>query len=115
MQGCGVVDVVGVAGIGGDREVGALGEPGERADQRVGKLAVLVGGEQHLVHVPVGVVVGEDRLADVLVAARRAQITGRGANGIDRVVGVLAAVVVGVDAIGRPGRGDELHPALGTG
>ena len=33
-------DVVGVAGVGGDREVGALGEPGQRADQVRRQLAV---------------------------------------------------------------------------
>ena len=111
----GVVDVVGVAGVGGDREVRALGEAGERADQGVGELAVLVGAEQDLVDVPVGVVVGEDRLADVLVAAGGPQVAGRGADRVDRVVRVLAAVVVGVDPVGGPGRGDELHPALGPG
>ena len=35
-----VGDVVGVAGAGGDREVGAVGEPGQRADQVGGQLAV---------------------------------------------------------------------------
>ena len=54
-------DVVGVAGLGGDREAGALGEPGERADEAVGQAAVLARVEEHLVDVPVGVVVGEDR------------------------------------------------------
>src|SRR5262249_3358827 len=103
------------AGVGGDREVGALGEPGERADQGVGQLAVLVGVEQHLVDVPGGVVVGEDRLADVLVAAGGPQVAGGGADRVDRVVGVAAAVVVGVHPVGGPGRGDELHPALGAG
>ena len=33
-------DVVGVAGVGGDREVGALGEAGQRADQAARQLAV---------------------------------------------------------------------------
>ena len=110
-----IAQVVRVAGVRGDREVRALGEPGERADQGVGELAVLVGVEEDLVDVPVGVVVGEDRLADVLVAARCAQVPGRGADRVDRVVRVLLAVVVGVDAVGGPGRGDELHPALGAG
>ena len=96
-----VVDVVRVPGVGGDREVGALGEPGERADQGVGQLAVLVGVEQDLVDVPVGVVVGEDRGAQVLVAAGGPQVAGGGADRVDRVVGVLAAVVVGVDPVGR--------------
>ena len=62
-------DVVGVARLGGDREAGALGEAGERADQVLGELAVLVRVEQDLVDVPVGVVVGEDRAAQVVLAA----------------------------------------------
>src|SRR4029077_7550048 len=103
------------AGVGGDREVGALGEAGERADQGVWQLAVLVGVEEHLVDVPVGVVVGEDRGAEVLVTAGRPQVAGRGADRVDRVVGVLAPVLVGVDSVGGPGGGDELHPALGAG
>ena len=37
-QRCPGRDVVGVAGVGGDREVGALGQPGQRADQ-VGRAA----------------------------------------------------------------------------
>jgi hypothetical protein len=41
-----VVDVVGVAGVARDREVRALGQTGEGADQRVGQLAVLVGASR---------------------------------------------------------------------
>ena len=37
--------VVGVAGVGGDREVGALGEAGQRADQVGGHAAVGAGVE----------------------------------------------------------------------
>ena len=95
--------------------MGALGEPGERADQVVGQLRVLVGVEQHLVHVPVGVVVGEDRFAQVLLGARRLQVAAGGADRVDGVVGVLAPVLVGVDPVGLPARGDELHPAQGPG
>ncbi len=108
-------DVVGVARVGGDREVGALGEPGQRGDEIVGELAVGAGVEEHLVDVPVGVVVGEDRVVEVLGAAGGAQVAGRGADRVDRVVGVLAPVGVGVDPVGLPGRGDELHPADGAG
>ncbi len=64
-------DVVGVAGVGGDREVGALGEPGQRADQVGREPAVGAGVEQHLLHVPVGVVVGEDRVVEVAWRRRR--------------------------------------------
>ena len=71
LQGLALGDVVGVAGVGGDGEVGALGEAGQRADQVVGELAVLVGVEQDLVDVPVGVVVGEDRVAQVAPRRRR--------------------------------------------
>ena len=107
----GLGEVVGVAGLGGDREVGALGETGDRADQVVGELAVLLGVEQDLVDVPVGVVVGEDPAAQISVAAGGAQVAGGAADRVDRVVGVLAAVAVGVDSVGLPGRGQELHPA----
>ena len=102
---------VGVAGVGGDREVGALGQPGERADQVLGQLAVAARVEQHLLHVPVGVVVGEDRVVEVALAPGRLQVAGGGADRVHRVVGVLAPVAVGVDPVGGPGRGDELHPA----
>ena len=64
-------DVVGVAGVGGDREVGALGQAGQRADQVGRQLAVGAGVEQHLLHVPVGVVVGEDRVVEVAGCRRR--------------------------------------------
>ncbi len=108
-------DVVGVAGLGGDREVGALGEAGDRADQVVRELAVLLRVEQDLVDVPVGVVVGEDRAAQVGLAAGGAEIAGGAADRVDGVVGVLAAVAVGVDPVGLPGRGQELHPPDGAG
>jgi hypothetical protein len=99
----GVVDVVRIPRVGGDREVRSLGEAGERADQGVGQLAVLVGVEEDLVDVPVGVVVGEDRLADVLVTAGRSQVASGGANRINWVVRVLLAVVIRVDPVGGPG------------
>ena len=115
LQGLALGDVVGVAGIGGDREAGALGEASERADEVGGERPVLARVEQHLVDVPVGVVVSEDRGAEVLIATGRLQVASRGADRVDRVVGVLAAVVVGVDAVGLPGGGQELHPAEGAG
>ena len=108
-------DVVGVAGVGGDREVRALGQPGQRADQVGRQFAVGAGVEQHLLHVPVGVVVGEDRVVEVLVAAGGLQVAGRGADRVDRVVGVFAPVAVGVDAVHFPARRQELHPADGAG
>ena len=108
-------DVVGVAGLGGDGEVGALGQAGERVDDAARQVAVLLGVEEDLVDVPVGVVVGEDRGAQVLGAAGGLEVAGGGADRVDRVVGILAAVAVGVDAVGLPGRGHELHPAEGAG
>ena len=88
-----------------------LGQAGQRADQVGRQLAVGARVEEHLLHVPVGVVVGEDRVVEVLVRARRLQVVGGGADRVDRVVGVLAAVAVGVDPVHLPARGDELHPA----
>ena len=107
-------DVVGVARVGGDGEVGALGQARQRADQVVGELRVLVGVQQDLVHVPVSVVVGEDRVAQVLLGAGGLQVAAGGADRVDGVVGVLAPVLVGVDPVGPPARGDELHPAQGA-
>ena len=78
-------------------------------------LAVLTRVEQDLVDVPVGVVVGEDRAGEVVLAAGRLEVVGRGADRVDRVVRVLATVVVGVDAVGLPARRDELHPAQRAG
>ncbi len=108
-------DVVGVPRVGGHREAGSFGQPRQRADQRLRQLAVLVRVEQDLVDVPVGVVVGEDRGAQILLPAGRLQVSRGGADRIDRVVGVLAPVLVGVDAVHVPRRGDELHPTEGAG
>ena len=108
-------DVVGVARVGGDREVGSLGQAGQRADQVGGKFAVGAGVEQHLLGVPVGVVVGEDRVVEIVGAAGDLEVAGRGADRVDRVVGVFATVAVGVDAVHFPARGQELHPADGAG
>src|SRR4029453_975501 len=49
----------------------------------------------------------------VLLAAGRPQIAGGGADRVDRVVGVLAAVVVGGPPVGRPARGGEPQPPPG--
>ena len=48
-------------------------------------------------------------------APRGLQVARGGEDRVDRVVRVLAAVVVGVDAVALPGRGHELHPAHGAG
>src|SRR5262249_22786292 len=42
----------------------------------------------------------------------RAQVAGRGEDGVVGVVRVLRAVVIGVDAVVGPGGRHELHPAL---
>ena len=81
--------------------------------QRAGAL-VGVGLGEDLLDVPVGVVVGEDRPVPVARRAGGAQVAG---GGVDRVVGVgrvAPAVAVGVDAVGGPGGGHELHPAEGA-
>ena len=78
-----------------------------------GRVAARVG--QHLGDVPVGVVVGEDRVVGVGGHPGRAQVAGGGEDRVFGVVGVLHPVPVGVDSVGFPGRGHELHPADGAG
>ena len=104
-------DVVGVAGVGRDREMRPLGEARQRTDEVGGKAAVGAGVEEHLLHVPVGMVVGEDRLVEVVVAAGQLQVMGGGADRVDGVVRVFLAVAVGVEPELFPARGEELHPA----
>ena len=105
----GRLDLAGVGGLGVDREA-ALRQAGERADEVGGQAADQAGAHEDRVDVPVGVVVGEDRAADVGVGARGAQVARGREDRVDRVVGVLEAVAVGVDAVLLPGRGHELHP-----
>ena len=107
-------DLVGVGGLGRDREA-ALGEAGERADEVGRQAADDLRAQQHAVDVPVGVVVGEDGLADVRVGAGGLQVARGGEDRVDRVVRVHQPVVVAVDAVGLPRRGHELHPALRAG
>ena len=105
-----------LAGVGRarlDREA-ALREAGERADEVGRQAADHLRAQEHGVDVPVGVVVGEDRAADVGVGAGGAQVARGGEDRVDRVVRVLDAVAVGVDAVQPPGRGQELHPADGA-
>ena len=103
-----------VGHAGGDRRA-ALRQAGQRADE-VGRQA---GDEarplQHRVDVPRRMVVGEDRPAQILLGAGRLEVARGGEDRVDGVVGVLAAVLVGVDAVGAPARGHELHPALRAG
>ena len=67
--------------------------------------------EHDRVDVPVGVVVGEDRLAHVLRRAGGLEVARGGEDRVDRVVRVLLLVVVRVDAVLAPGGRHELHPA----
>src|SRR4029079_8999184 len=87
---------------------------GGRGVEAAGAL-VAVGQALHVVDVPVGVVVGEDRR--VPVAGRTVGVQGArgGGDGVGGVVGVAAAVGVAVEAVGGPGSGHELHPADGAG
>ena len=83
--------------------------------QLVGHAADQLRAQQHRLHVPAGVVVGEDRLREVLGRAGRVQIAGGGEDRVDRVVRIGDPVAVGVDAPFLPRRGQELHPADGAG
>ena len=91
-----------------------LGQSGQRSDQVGGHAGDQPGAEHHRVDVPVGVVVGEDRAPDVVLVAGRVQVAGGGEDRVDRVVGILAAVLVAVGPVHLPGRGHELHPAHGA-
>ncbi len=93
----------------------ALGEPGERADQVGGHAGDQARAEEDRVDVPVGVVVGPDRGADVVLVVRGLEVAGGGEDGVDRVVRILAAVLVGVGPVHLPGGGHELHPAERAG
>jgi hypothetical protein len=103
------LELAGVRGLRVHREA-ALREAGERADQIARKAADDARAQEHGVDVPVGVVVGEDRLAQIGLGAGGAQVARGGEDRVDRVVGILLAVLVGVDAVGLPGRRHELHP-----
>ena len=102
-------EVVGVGGLRRDGEV-ALGQAGERADEVGRQAADQARAHEDGVDVPVGVVVGEDRLAQVLLGAGGLEVARGGEDRVDRVVRVLQLVLVGVDAVLLPRRGHELHP-----
>ncbi len=108
------VDLAGVAGGGVDGEA-RLREAGEGADEVGRQAADGAGAQQHGVDVPVGVVVGEDAAAQVLLGARGLEVARGGEDRVHRVEGVLDAVLVGVDAVHLPRRGHELHPAQRAG
>ena len=85
------------------------GEVDRAAGAEVGRKA------QHLVHVPLGVVVGEDGAGDVVVRPGSREIAGRGEDGVVRVPRVGEAVAVRVHPPAQPGVGHELHPAHRAG
>ena len=60
-------------------------------------------------------VVGEYGALGVLRHSGGTEVTSGGEDRVVRVVGILAAVVIGVHAVGRPGGWHELHPALRAG
>ena len=107
-------EAVGEAGGRVDREA-RLGQARDRPEQFGGRAAHQLRAQHHGAHVGLRVVVGEDGAADVRVAAGRVQVARRGEDRVGGVVGIAVAVAVGVDAVRRPGRGQELHPALGAG
>ncbi len=104
-----LLDLAGVGGLGVDGEA-ALRQAGQRAHEVRRQATDQTRAHEHGVDVPVGVVVGEDRAADVGLGAGSAQVAGGGEDRVDRVVRVLEAVAVGVDAVLLPGGGHELHP-----
>ena len=78
------------------------------------------GGPRHdLADVPLGVVVGEDRVLDAgraaAAGAAGAQHRGGGVDGVGRVVGAERLAGVGVDGELAEGGGLELHRAFGAG
>jgi hypothetical protein len=102
--------LAGVGGLGVDGEA-ALREAGQRAHEVARQAADDLRAHEHGVDVPVGVVVGEDGAADVLVATGGAQVARGREDRVDRVERVLDAVAVGVDAVHVPRGRHELHPA----
>ena len=99
------------AGAGWQSSTAQLRRQGEAARSAAAERAVATGVGQDLGHVPVGVVVGEDRVVGVGRHPRRAEVAGGGEDRVFGVVGVADPVAAGIDAVRFPGRGQELHPA----
>ena len=91
------------------------GQPRQRSHEVGGQGREPLRALEHRCHVPARVVVGEDRAAQVGLRARGLQVARRGEDRIGGVVRIGLAVAVGVDAVHRPGRGHELHPARRAG
>src|SRR3954454_24484812 len=79
-------------GLRGEGKV-ALVQAGERADEVGGQAADQTRAHDDGVDVPVRVVVGEDRLAQVLLGAGGLEVAGGREDRVDRAVGVLEAVL----------------------
>ena len=71
--------------------------------------------EQDLRHVPVGVVIGEDRRRQIGRGPACLQVARRREDRVERRVGVALAVVIGIDGPSAPRFGHELHPSDGAG
>ena len=70
---------------------------------------------QYLFDVPLRVVVSENGGFPVTRRAGGVQVVGGGKNRVGDAVDVLAPVAVGIDAVGGPGREEELAGAGGAG
>ena len=70
---------------------------------------------EHLVHVPLGVVVGEDGARDVRCPAGCGEIARGREDGVLGIPRIGEPVAVSVGAPAQPGVGHELHPADCTG
>src|SRR5262249_55372273 len=89
----------------------ASGDPArERRDRRLPGAGEQRGRQEDGVEVFIGVVVGEDRAAEVGCRPSRGQIAGGGEDRVHRVVRVGVARVESVHAVLDPGRRHELHP-----
>ena len=102
-------------GRGAEDRVAALGQRRERTDEGKREAGDRLRLADHEVDVPVLVVVGEERAADVGRGAGGAQVAGRGEDRVDGVVGIAQPVVVGIVAVGLPRGGHELHPPQRAG
>ena len=112
LRGLALGDVVGVARLGGNREAGAV-RSGRRASRPDPRGACRTGWRRAAPR-PRTSRRGcrrRSRCRRSVVAAGRPQVARRGADRVDRVVGILAVVSVGVHPVRLPGRGEELHPA----
>src|SRR5581483_9704674 len=95
------------------RRVEALLEAVEGEGRRAVGL-VEVGEREHLVDVPVGVVVGEDRAVQVAGGACGSEVARGGEDRVARGPRIGDAVPVRVQPPAHPRRGHELHPADGA-